>query len=390
MPRLVRLSAVALLAVLALAGAATPAAPAAQAASPAPSPAPSQRATSATPATASSTLRVGIKPLDPFVVQRGQGRYGGFSIELWNEIARRNNWSTTYVWHGGLSQLLDDVQAGSVDVGIAGISITKEREEVLDFSYPMFTAGLQVMSRPTGGSGWAAELSGFGTAGVGRYLLALVVVLVLAGNVVWLAGRVRARIDGRTGQRYLPGVGSGMYKAAGVGLVGDFGVGDPVRPVARFAAISWSIIGICFVSLFTAAVTTQLTVQSIRSDIAGVQDLPGHRVLTVEGTSAQRYLTEHEIPFRTVTTIDKAYPLLDSGEVDAIVFDAPVLQHRTAVSRGTAEVLVGGVFAHEDYGIAFPSASWLRKKVNTTLLEMQADGTYDRLYEYYFGNDVPR
>lgn len=32
-----------------------------------------------------------------------------------------------------------------------------------------------------------------------------------------------------------------------------------------------------------------------------------------------------------------------------------------------------------------PTGSPLRKAVNETLLEMRADGSYDRIYEYYFG-----
>jgi polar amino acid transport system substrate-binding protein len=361
--------------VLALAGAAAPAAPAAQ-------PVVAQPVV-AQPA--AKALRVGIKPLDPFVVQDSPGHYSGFSIELWDEIARRNGWTTTYVWHEGLPALLADVQHAKVDAGIAGISITPDREQVLDFSYPMFNAGLEVMARRTTTSNWTSELSGFVTAGVGRYLLALIVALVLAGNVVWLAARVRARLDGTPRQKYLSGVGLGMFKAAGVGLVGDFGVGDPSRPVSRFVSIGWSIVGVCFVSLFTAAVTTQLTVQSIQTGISGLQDLAGHHIVTVAGSSAQRYLAQHQYAFTTVPSIEKAYPLLDDGKADAIVFDSPVLEHRTQVSPGNLEVIVGGVFAHEDYGIAFPTGSALRKKVNTTILAMQSDGSYDRIYEHYFG-----
>ena len=86
-------------------------------------------------------VRVGIKPLDPFVVRSG-ARYSGFSIELWDEIARRNGWSTTYVWYDTLPPLLDDASSSKIDVGIAGISITRERESRMDFSHPMFNAGL--------------------------------------------------------------------------------------------------------------------------------------------------------------------------------------------------------------------------------------------------------
>ena len=43
-----------------------------------------------------STPRVGIKPLDPFVNRDGAAHYSGFSIELWDEVARRNGWATSY------------------------------------------------------------------------------------------------------------------------------------------------------------------------------------------------------------------------------------------------------------------------------------------------------
>ena len=94
-----------------------------------------------TQAAPAQALRVGIKPLDPFVVRSGS-RYSGFSIELWDEIARRNGWSTTYVWYDTLPPLLDDASSSKIDVGIAGISITRERESRMDFSHPMFNAGL--------------------------------------------------------------------------------------------------------------------------------------------------------------------------------------------------------------------------------------------------------
>ena len=327
-----------------------------------------------------SALSVAIKPLDPFVTRDGD-RYRGFSIDLWNEIARRNGWRTTYVWHDTLPPLLADVQAGTADVGIAGITITKDREQVLDFSYPMFSSGLEVMTASRSSTSWTRELAGFATAGLGRYLLALVAALVVAGHVIWLATRRR------TGLRYLPGVGHGIYRAAGLGLVGDYGVAAPERPLARAAAVVWTIMGICFVSLFTAALASQLTVRSIESKISGVQDLGRSRVVTVAGSSAAAYLRAHAVAFIEVPTIDDAYPRLDAGQVDAIVFDAPVLQHRAKVTGSSTEILVGGVFAREEYGIAVPTGSPLRKKINTTLLDITADGTYEELYSRYFGDD---
>jgi polar amino acid transport system substrate-binding protein len=57
---------------------------------------------------------------------------------------------------------------------LAGITVTKDREHVLDFSYPMFSAGLEVMTTPRGNSSnWSSELASVVIAGLGRYLLAL-------------------------------------------------------------------------------------------------------------------------------------------------------------------------------------------------------------------------
>ncbi|CAO5192324.1 hypothetical protein FAIPA1_80122 [Frankia sp. AiPs1] len=47
------------------------------------------------------------------------------------------------------------------------------------------------------------------------------------------------------------------------------------------------------------------------------------------------------------------------------------------------ETLAGPVFESEEYGIAFPTGSALRKKVNAALLRMHADRTCDELRERY-------
>lgn len=323
-------------------------------------------------------IKVGIKPLDPFVARDGGG-YRGFSIDLWNEIARRNGWQTDYVWYDTLPELLNGVRTSAVGAGISGITITKDREEVVDFSYPMFSAGLQVMTSSRAGSrGWSDELADLLTAGIGPYVLVLIAALITAGHVVWFATRRR------TGRGYVRGVAMGVYQAAGLGLVGDYGVANPERPLARVVAVVWTIMGISFVSLFTAALASQLTLNSIQNKITGVNDLAGVRVLTVAGTSSEDYLRAHSISYSSVPRIEDAYARLDAGSADAIVYDAPVLQNRVNVTHSSAEVLVGPVFARENYGIALPNSSPLRKTIDTTLLDIIEDGTYNDLYSRYF------
>ena len=48
---------------------------------------------------------------------------------------------------------------------------------------------------------------------------------------------------------------------------------------------------------------------------------------------------------------------------------------------------MGSVFLKESYGSLFPDQSPLRKRVDTALLQLRENGTYDRLVTTWFGGD---
>jgi ABC-type amino acid transport substrate-binding protein len=47
--------------------------------------------------------------------------------------------------------------------------------------------------------------------------------------------------------------------------------------------------------------------------------------------------------------------------------------------------LAGPIFQTEDYGIAFPNGSELRKQADSALLSMREDGTYELIKQKWFG-----
>jgi polar amino acid transport system substrate-binding protein len=328
---------------------------------------------------AGSTLTIGIKPLEPFVEKDATGTFTGFSIDLWNDIARRNSWKTTYVWYDDIKSLVESARDNTIDGAISGISMTAEREQQVDFSYPMFDAGLQILAADTpAGLDLSHQLRNLISASTGRYLVVLLLMLVAAGAVTAVVTRSNSR------QRWPRRMADGMFRAAAIGLAGD--VGHPQRTALKAITLVWLVAGLVFVALFTASVTTQLTVKSIRTGITGVSDLPGKRVVTVRGSTAENYLRHHDVTPRLAPSIDAAYPLLRRGDVDAVVFDSPVLQHHIDSAHDNKESLAGPVFEPEEYGIAFPTGSVLRKKVNGALLQMHADGTYEELRRHYFAS----
>jgi len=93
-------------------------------------------------------LRVATRIVPPMVIEKN-GILSGFSIELWNNIGERLNRETEYVVMSDVSELLDAVENGGADLGIAAISITSERENRFDFSQPIMNSGLQILVRGT-------------------------------------------------------------------------------------------------------------------------------------------------------------------------------------------------------------------------------------------------
>ena len=80
--------------------------------------------------------------------------------------------------------------------------------------------------------------------------------------------------------------------------------------------------------------------------------------------------------------VETAYSYLLDGEVDAVIYDSPNLQH---YARGENRVRVTGpIFEAQHYGIALQRQSPLRELVNRSILRLKENGEYQRIYQKWF------
>jgi polar amino acid transport system substrate-binding protein len=247
----------------------------------------------------------------------------------------------------------------------------------------MFNSGLQILTSSRGGGlGWREYLGSVFSSGLMRIILAIFGVIILAGHAIWLVER---RNDPEYPRGYFKGVGEGIWRA-GINLAtGGFGDRTPQTVVGRLIALAWVFLGIILLANFTAAVTSNLTLQNLKGNVSGLSDLPGKRVYAVAGTTSEQYLKDLNLRFKTVGKIEEGYELLDQNQADALVYDAPVLQYYAShLGKGRTQV-VGPIFKQEFYGIALPTGSTLREPINRALLDLITSGRYQQIYERYFG-----
>ncbi len=326
-------------------------------------------------------LRVATKVIEPFVFKDGD-RLTGFSIDLWEEVSLLTGLPFEFVEVQSVDDQLNAVIEGKADAAIAAISMTREREENLDFSYPYYRSGLQIMTTGQSPSIFASFLSYILSS---RFLIGMagvLVILVIVGHIAWLVER---KNNPDIPQAYLTGIWEGLWWAAATVTTVGYGDTRVMDKWGRLLGIFWMFAGLFLIANFTAFVTAEVTVNQLETSISGVEDLQGKRVVTVNGTTSADFLHERRIPFRKVETIEEAYELLENEDVDAIVYDAPVLQYYAATAIGSKVQVVGSPFQVEYYGIALPTNSPYEEQIDQALLEIRANGTYDELTaKWYF------
>lgn len=325
-------------------------------------------------------LRVAVAPIAPFVLPQTSPP-AGFSIDLWNEVARRMHVEFAWTVLSTQADLLLAVQRGDADVAIAAITMTPEREKVIDFSLPYFDSGLQIMVRARNESAFLATFCSIPWLVIGQLLGVAVGLVFVLANAVWLIER---KHDPNFQKPYVRAIGEGIWVTMLIIATGEHGERDKANVCKRMLVPAMWLIGVVLIAQLTATVTSSQTVARLQSSIQGPDDLPGKTIGTVPGTIAADYLTQRGLPFVNVNTAADGIRMLTQGDVQAIVYDAPTLQYWVAKRGNGALLVVGPIFRPEKYGIAVTEGSALRKAINGALLAMYEDGTYEQIYGKWF------
>ncbi len=324
------------------------------------------------------SLRVGVKPIEPFVFAPEQGNPTGYSIDLWTAIAPQINAQTQYVVYDTTPELLDALRRGEVDVAIAGISITARREATgLDFSHPIYEAGLQLLVLQSQKSQFFRLLDYLGGAralqAVGRVLLSSIVV----GFLIWLFER---RHNPHFQHGPLAGIGQGIWFA--VVTLGTFGYGDvtPVGLPGRIVAGLWMGISFFILADFISAMTTARQ-QAV--PVQSLSDLAGQPIGASQGTTADYFLQTKPVKRVPLADLEASLEALRSGDVAAIVIDRPVAEYLSAQEPDL--VMAGDRLSREQYGIALREGDDLREAINRALLTLQEKEYFEFLCRKWFG-----
>ncbi len=342
-------------------------------------------------------LKVGIKPSEPWVMYdkslpESERHPIGFSIDLWSKLAESLGRKTEWIYHDTTPDIINSAYESKIDLGIAAITVSSEREKLVDFSNSMYETGLQIMVSAENNNSnplniLVVELKKLLSWEVLGWLLIMLLITI----------HLRLLVDRMSGDHFFPrGYFKGIYETLWWGITMLVTWETPQsKGLARVIDLSWHLIGLIAMSIMTAVVTAALTSQAIVGNIQSEKDLPNKRVAAVATDAPRQYLEAIGANVVPVKSIEEGMKLLREKNVEALVHDGPRLSYLAGKinkkEKKSIFYVLPAIFNAQNYGIVFPQKSPLREPINKILLQLrESTGLEDSFHETLRKKWIPK
>lgn len=333
---------------------------------------------------ANTELKVGTYHCPPFIFHQNSQQYDGLSIVLWQRISEIMKIEYS-IQNYELDDLLLAAEKGEIDVGISCISITPDREEHVDFSHSFYETHLAIAVKNRG------YLDSFISIVTNKTLWkALGVFFFVAVSV----GAFYYFLERKNNDKLysMPTKRGRLAEALILGMLfitkGPFNYFEFKTLSARIMTVLIAMFSTVFIASITAILASSLTLEQLRFDVKGVNDLSKLKTGAKQATTASLLLSDHSIAHETYPNMGELLVALDNGDVDAIVADDAVLRYM--IKQGKAKetfadlVVLPYQLEKQNYGLVLIENSEYEEEINRALLQIRETTEWHQILLEYF------
>ena len=285
---------------------------------------------------AEKKLIIGITYAPPYILYK-DGIMSGVCIDLWRLIGDTLKISYEYKVYSSTDTLMHDLQAGAIDLSILPLTATSERLAKLKLSIPFYISNMGIATRIEKQSAFIQLIKNIFSWKIIRSLLFIALIATVFAVFLWLAERKGNALQFRPG---FIGVTDGIWWAFVTMTTVGYGDKIPKTRVGRILAIFWMFFAIGLFFIASGVVSSELTVNRLQSQIKNPDDLSSCRVGAVYKSGYAETLSRHSIPFSTFSSPWDGLQAVNSGIVDAFVYDQALLQYLVTKNKLNNKIVI--------------------------------------------------
>ena len=337
-----------------------------------------------TPKTTSENYRVGFAGTEPFIINEN-GKTKGISVEIWDLVAQEMRIDYTSKSYLNVSDALNDLANGKLDVVVGPTSITSDRAELVEFSQPYFQSSLGIMSRADSPS-FFDRIATLFTINLLYALMIFLFILACVGTLLWLAERKVS--PEQFPHEPIKGIANGMWCA--IVTMSTTGYGDiaPVTLMGRIVAGTWMVVSILFATTMVAGIASSLTLSALgKNTITSAEQFESKKIAVLKDSPAIDFVETHNGIVVLVDNLAQAHKLLKDKEVNGIVFDKPQLKYFLESNPDKKINIASTEYLKQGYGFAFPLNSEIVSNFNIELLKLKEEGVLKDIVADWLGKE---
>ncbi len=260
-----------------------------------------------------SVLLVGVDQSPPFSMKNGD-KWEGLSVELWERIALEKNIKYKYV-EEPFNNILQDVGNCQLDIGLPAITVTSDREALMDFSYPYMIEDVAVATN--------SKKSGWTIAKVFLRKLSEPILFLLIGLAIASLSYAAFEKKFKNAREMLD---SSYWSMTTMTTVG-YGDEAPKSAAGRIFAMFWMFIALFFTASINAQIYGVFNEISWTPEIDDLSDLRGREVFTVGGSFSESLLKMNQISVVSLSSEQAMIASLENTSNSFAVYDRSILKY---------------------------------------------------------------
>ena len=319
-------------------------------------------------------LRIGVVPVEPLVIDEGQGIYDGLGVSLWETVAQQAGFTYEYV-DVDKDSVRPMLRRGAVDLWLAATPRTGSRDTTAH-SPIYFTSSMAVAKR--GSSSVVNVVTGLFKPAFFKTIAGLSVLLLIVGAIIYFVER-KSNED-QFGGKPLEGIGAGFWWA-GVTLT-TIGYGDkaPVTFGGRVVAMLWMLMGLAVSATLTATIVALATEGSAQLNLPG--DLRDASNVAVEQSNVEPFLERLDIAYETVPDVPAGIQAVEDERADFLVAPRMELEHYLNQNSSSLEVQVSRLVPSY-YAIGFRPGLPQADTISALVADVTSSGVWSKWLDQY-------